>query len=214
MKNKFVVFFLITLVVIFLFVSLFRGSYASDVLVNTVNLDLYNNENIEVLREEIKHFIDLVDDSIIVNSSYNLSGELNKNYDFLTRFAISFILDNEESYDILYGDNKIYQDEYGIKYVSNKYVSLTDIYEVTNKVLGVDYYYILDEEIVVDDMVLLVEFMNNDFDMIIEEIIDIKLIDGYYDVYVKYINNDIKYIFRFDIMDDNRLVISNLSVGD
>lgn len=213
MKNKIIVSSLIITIVVFLFVSLFRSSYAKEEDINNISFELYDNENIEILEDNIRYFIDLVDKDIILNSSYNFSSNLNENYDFLTKFAISFILNNESYFDITYGDNYNYIDDYGIQYVSNKYINIQDIYNVTNKIFGINYYYITDDNLIIDnDMVLLVDFDKKDMEMILEDIINIDVSDNYYDVYVKYMNNDLVYVYRFEKTLNNRLYISNLNI--
>lgn len=213
MKNKIVVGSLTIAIVVFLFVSLFRGSYAKEENVNNINLELYDNDNMEILKDDIKYFIDLVDEDIIVNSSYNFSSNLNENYDFLTKFAISFILNNESYFNITYGDNYKYIDDYGNEYISNKYINVEDIYNVTNKIFGIYYYYITDNNLVInDDMVLLVDTNKGDMEMVLEDIININYNNGSYDVYVKYMDNDLVYVYRFEKSLDNRLYISNLSI--
>ena len=213
MKNKIIVSSLIITIVVFLFVSLFIGSYAKEEDINNISFELYDNENIEILEDNIRYFIDLVDKDIILNSSYNFSSNLNENYDFLTKFAISFVLNNESYFDITYGDNYNYIDDYGIQYVSNKYINIQDIYNVTNKIFGINYYYITDDNLIIDnDMVLLVDFDKKDMEMILEDIINIDVSDNYYDVYVKYMNNDLVYVYRFEKALNNRLYISNLNI--
>ena len=213
MKNKIIVSSLIITIVVFLFVSLFRSSYAKEEDINNISFELYDNENIEILEDNIRYFIDLVDKDIILNSSYNFSSNLNENYDFLTKFAVSFILNNESYFDITYGDNYNYIDDYGIQYVSNKYINIQDIYNVTNKIFGINYYYITDDNLIIDnDMVLLVDFDKKDMEMILEDIINIDVSDNYYDVYVKYMNNDLVYVYRFEKTLNNRLYISNLNI--
>ena len=213
MKNKIIVSSLIITIVVFLFVSLFRSSYAKEEDINNISVELYDNENIEILEDNIRYFIDLVDKDIILNSSYNFSSNLNENYDFLTKFAVSFILNNESYFDITYGDNYNYIDDYGIQYVSNKYINIQDIYNVTNKIFGINYYYITDDNLIIDnDMVLLVDFDKKDMEMILEDIINIDVSDNYYDVYVKYMNNDLVYVYRFEKTLNNRLYISNLNI--
>ena len=213
MKNKIIVSSLIITIVVFLFVSLFRSSYAKEEDINNISFELYDNENIEILEDNIRYFIDLVDKDIILNSSYNFSSNLNENYDFLTKFAISFVLNNESYFDITYGDNYNYIDDYGIQYVSNKYINIQDIYNVTNKIFGINYYYITDDNLIIDnDMVLLVDFDKKDMEMILEDIINIDVSDNYYDVYVKYMNNDLVYVYRFEKALNNRLYISNLNI--
>lgn len=215
MKNKFVVGSLVLVIIVFLFVSIFRGSYANEEM-DTIKLDLFYNTNEEIFKDEIKNFIDLIDENIIVNSSFNLSDVLNENYDFLTRFVISFVLDNQEYFDIVYGNNYIYEDEYGRRFTTNKYISVDTLYDITNKIFGVEYYYVLDRNLVVNEMVVLVDFPDNDreINMEIDNINYVDVGNGNYDVYVGYIDYEFDYVYTFNIIDDNRLVISNLSIGE
>ena len=207
MKNKILVGSLFIIFMTFIFVSVFRDSYAI-VEEDNIKLDLYNNSNMDILKDEMLEFIDLVDENIFINSSFNMSNKLNENYDFLNNFVISFVLDNSEYFDIGYLD-------YNTKYNVNSYISMDTFYDITYKIFGVEYYYIIDENIVIEDNILLVRRNNIDeIDMVIEGITKIDIGNGYYDVYVKYIDNDIEYIYRFDIGNDNRLYISNLSVGE
>ena len=215
MKNKFVVGSLVLVIIVFLFVSIFRGSYANEEM-DTIKLDLFYNSNEEIFKDEIESFIDLVDENIIVNSSFNLSDVLNENYDFLTRFVISFVLDNQKYFDIVYGDTYIYEDEYGGKYTTDKYISVDTLYDITNKIFGVEYYYILDRNLVVNEMLALVDLPDNDreINMEIDNINYVDVGNGNYDVYVGYIDYAFDYVYTFNIIDDNRLVISNLSIGE
>lgn len=215
MKNKIVVGTLFLTIIVFLFISIFRGSYAN-IEMDTIKLDLFYNSDEEIFKDELECFIDLVDEKIIVNSSFNLSNVLNKNYDFLTRFVISFVLYNEEYFDIIYGDNYIYKDEYGGEYTTNRYISMDTLYDITNKIFGVEYYYVLDRNLVVKEMLALVDLPDNDseINMIIENINYINMGNGNYDVYVRYIDYDFDYIYRMNIVDDNRMIISNLSIGE
>lgn len=215
MKNKFIVGTLVLTIVIFLFVSIFRGSYANEEM-DTIKLDLYYNSNEEIFKDELEDFIDLVDENIIVNSSFNLSNVLNENYDFLTKFVISFVLDNEDYFDILYGDDYIYKDEYGNGYTTNKYISMDTLYNVTNKIFGVEYYYVLDRNLVVNEMLALIDFPDNDreINMIIDRINYVSMGNGNYDVYVRYTDYEFDYIYRMNKLNDNRMIISNLSIGE
>ena len=207
MRNKILFGSLFIVFMTFILVSIFRDSYAN-IEEDKIKLDLYNNSNIEILKEDMLYFIDLVDDNIFINSSFNMSNKLNENYDFLNNFVISFVLDNSEYFDIGYLD-------YNTKYNVNSYISMDSFYDITYKIFGVEYYYIMDEDIVIDNNILLVRRNNiSEIDMVIEEISKIDVRDGYYDVYVKYVDSDIEYIYRFDIGNDNRLYISNLSIGE
>lgn len=215
MKTKFIIGTLTVVLLLFLCVSLFRGSYANEEGDDNINLELYDDDNVEILKDNMEYFIDLVDNSIIVNSSYNFSDKLNENYDFLTKFAISFILDNEKYFDVIYGDDYTYIDEYGRKYTTNKYINVKDIYEITDSILGVGYYYIMDDNLVVNsDIVALVDMDYPDMEMLFDEIEDIIVGNNYYDVYVKYSGSDFRYVYRFEIALGGRLFISNLSIKE
>lgn len=214
MKEKFGVSLLIFTFVMFIFVSLFRGSYAADIEEDMIKIDLYNNINKDILSNDIKNFIDLVDNDIIINSSYNMSNTLNQNYDFLTRFVSSFVLNNSEYFNIKTGDNYKYIDDYGREYTTDKYIDIDLFYDITKRIFGVEYFYILDDGLVIEDKVLLVDMEEDNFNMEIDTINKIDSYNNYYLVYVRYSDMDIDYIYRFDILSDNRLVINNLSIGD
>ena len=211
MKNKIFVSSLFFVFLTFIFVSIFRDSYAN-IEEDNIKLDLYDNSNMDILKDDMIKFIDLVDKQIFINSSFNMSSKLNENYDFLNNFVISFVMDNRDYFEIGYLDHAM---SLGIDNKVNSYISMDTFYDITYRIFGVEYYYIMDEDIVRDDNILLVRRNYvDDFEMKIEDIEKIDSGNGYYDVYVKYVDNDIDYIYRFDIMDDNRLVISNLSVGE
>ena len=105
--------------------------------------------------------------------------------------------------------------ELGVGNIVSSYISTDTFYYITHSIFGVEYFYILNEDIVMDDNVLLLRnnYVTN-IEMEIEEISKIDIGNGYYNVYVKYLDNDLEYIYRFDIGTDNRLYISNLSIGE
>ena len=215
MKNKIVIISLITVMVIFFFVSLFRESYADENILGNITLELYDNVNSDILRDNIKYFIDLVDEDVILNSSYNFSSRLNENYDFLTNFAISFILNDEKNFDVIYVNNYLYLDKNGNEYVSNKYIGIDNIYDITNKIFGVDYYYITDKNLIIgNNMVVLISNNFLELDLLIDDIIKINVVGNLYDVYVKYLDNELIYVYRFEKMKDGRLYIKDLIIGE
>lgn len=112
---------------------------------NNIDLVLEDNDKIDDFRIELLNYIDLVDNRLIPNASFSLSNKLNENYDFMTKFAISFILDNKEYYDIINGEVCKYTDEYKNVYETSEYIKLDKIYEITGNVFGVEYYYILND---------------------------------------------------------------------
>ena len=214
MKKNFNIIIVLT-VVMFMFAFITSASFAmpNDMEEEYVlNLDLYDNKDNDVLKNALYDYIDLVDNIIIPNATYEVYDKLSDNYEFLTKFAISLILDNSDYYDIIIGDNYIYRNEYGIEYSTNKYVSIDTIYEITNSVFGIDYYYIVNDYLgIKNDLVPLLEIDEHSFDMDIDSITNIIYNDDYIDVYVKYKDMDIEYIYRF-IKKDNRIVISDLII--
>lgn len=201
--------------VIFTFVIISGNSFATPIDdIKILSLYLYDNNDRDSFEKELYNYIDIVDDSLVVNSSFNISDKLNENYDFLTSFAISFILDNEEYYDILVGDEYVYRDLYGNEFRTDKYINVDKIYEITEQVFGVEYYYILNDYINIDgDMVPLLRLEKRDFDVVIDDILNIDRYDEYIDVIVRYVDNELEYVYRFEYMD-NRLVIGDLIVRE
>ena len=120
MKNKILVGILFIIFITYIFVSLFRDSYAN-IEEDNLKLDLYNNSNMDILKDDMLEFIDLVDNHIFINSSFNLSSKLNENYDFLNNFVISFVLDNQRYFEIGYLD---YAMELGIDNKVSSYINL------------------------------------------------------------------------------------------
>ena len=207
--------FLITGVVL-----LSRDSYASDIIEdnnnnnNNIDLVLEDNDNIDAFKINLLNYIDLVDNRLIPNTSFSLSNKLNENYDFMTKFAISFILDNKEYYDIINGELYQYIDEYKNTYETSEYIKLDKIYEITNNVFGVEYYYILNDYIEIkNDIIPLIKIDDISFDKKIDSILDIYKYDQYMDVIVKYMDSDIEYVYTLENIN-NRYIISNLNIRE
>ena len=139
---------------------------------------------------------------------------MNENYDFLTKFAISFILDNSEYYDIVIGEEYVYYDDYGNEYKTNKYIDVDKIYEITNSVFGVEYYHILNKYLEINnDMLPLLILEEREFNSKIDSILEIKKYDNYIDVIVRYLDNNLDYVYKLEYID-NRLYISDLSIRE
>lgn len=215
MKFKYIMVFFIT---IFLIAFLLNKSYALDE--NTIE-ELINNDEISLDikldnindTEEVYNFINLIDDSLIPTTTYNMSEQLNNNYDFLTVFAINFILNNEEYYkkDIVIGEDYIYDDGFN-KYVTNKYIHINKIYDITYNILGKNNYYIINEHLKVENnLIPLLLTDNYPFMMEIEKIIDITKFSNNYEVLVKYKNIDLMYKYFFE-QKDNIYIINNVEV--
>jgi len=214
------VIFIMVLIVVFML----NNSYALneeelddlDIIIDNTKLDI----TLEFVESELEFnnsiysFIDLIDDSLIPTATFNMSNKLSDNYDFLTIFAIDFILNNEEYYkdDIVIRNDYIYDDGYN-SYVTNKYISIDVIYDITYNILGKNNYYIVNEYLELEDnLIPLLLVKDYQFYMELEEILDIRKISNNYEVLVKYKDIDLIYKYVFKIVDD-RLVIDNLEIG-
>lgn len=62
-------------------------------------------------------------------------------------------------------------------------------------------------------MVPLFRLEDREFDVVIDEIVDIDRYDGYIDVIVRYVDNELEYVYRFEYVD-NRLFIGDLIVRE
>ena len=168
-------------------------------------------ENIEDY-DEVHKFIDLIDDSLIPTASFNMSDVLNDNYDFLSVFAINFILNNEEYYknDIVYGENYVY-DSYGYKCETNKYIDINKIYDITYNILGKKDYYIVNDYLKIENNLVPLLLLNNySFMMEIDSIVDIVKFSEKYEVIVKYKDIDITYKYIFEKLNDNYIINNRL----
>ena len=147
-----------------------------------------------------------------INNSEDLM--IDENYDFLVDFAISFILTNEEHYKdkIVEGDKYLYVDQFGNEYVSDKYIDLESIYEITNSVFGKRDYMIFNEHLKeVDGFIPLLLLKDNISFMEIEKINNIVERSNQYDVFVKYKDVDYTYIYSF-VNNNRKMVLVNLDV--
>ncbi len=214
MKKKYIMYTLALIFGAIIFTNVTKDSYAN-IEENQLNLELFQSENQDIFKDNIKNYIDLLDNYIIPTSSFNLSDKLNENYDFLTKFVISLINDNQEYFNIIEGSNYTYSNELGETYTTNKFIDINLLYEITNKIFGIDYYYILDEKLIVNNnLITLLPYDLNEFSMKITDIKSINKINNQYHITVTYQDSDLLYIYQFDIINNDRLVLSNLSVGE
>lgn len=171
--------YIILAITIILLLS-FKGSFAQ-----TEPLDL-NENNFE---QKVKNYIDIIDDYLIPNTTYEISNILNENYDFLVNFSLSYINNNKDKYEIIKKNNE-------------EYINIDEIYKITNKIFGQKYFIILNQEI--DNNLIKINKKNETFKMKISNI-EIKN----YDVYIKYEEINLKYIYQFK-KNDNNLVLYNV----
>jgi len=179
---------------------------------NDINGTLFYKDDSEELSNDIGIYLNYMDDLIIPNSSYNYSNILRENYDFLTYFAIDYILNNIE----LYQDKIVILDEYsyftkdGILASTNKYISLDYIYEIVSKYFNISYYYILDSNVkLIDNKIALVDYTYDSFDLEISNI-SLEYKDNYIYASVSYGDYN-KYLYTF-IIENMVLYIQNVEV--
>lgn len=212
---KRIYFFITFFVILFILIIVnYQDSYSIEMdNINDINLILEDNSDINILKDNIYNYIDMIDDNLITNSSYNMSNILSENYDFLVNFSIAFILNNIDYYeeDIITMNEYTYMDLYGNTYSIDKYINIDTLYDITYNVFGKRYFYIDNEIIKVRDNLLpLLNINSNNIIMNIDNIQVVKINNGY-NVYVKYQELEYKYIYNF-INVDNHLVINNVSI--
>lgn len=145
-----------------------------------------NQDNFEI---NIKDYIDIIDDYLIPNTTFEISDILSENYDFLVDFSLAYINDNKENYEIIKKNNK-------------EYINVNEIYKTTNNFFGQKYFVILNED--VENDLIELKKNKNEFKMIID---DIQINSN--TVYVKYENINLKYIYEFR-NDNGKLVLYNV----
>jgi len=169
----------------------------------------YDSVNLE---EEIYNYIDMIDDVLIPTSSYVMSDVLSDNYDFLTVFAINYILKNSDLFnqDIKVLDNYTYSDGYS-NYSTNKYVNKDIIYKITDGVFNKRDYVIINDYLKINgDMVPLLLLYNYEFEMTIDKL-EVNKFDDNYIINVNYKDNDLVYRYVF-MRSNDRLILKNLEV--
>jgi len=164
--------FILGVGILFGFIFVSRNTYAYSYEVD--ELILFYEEDKERLESNIKLYLEEVDDLLIANSKYDYSEVLVENYDFLVYFAMDYILRYYESYQerIKIGDEFTYRDKIMASKISDRYVSLEDVYEITDKYFGVrDFAIINHDVVVVDDNISLIDYTEELFLLNIEDVI-------------------------------------------
>ena len=181
---------------------------------NNLDITLEYTENEIELNNNIYNHINLIDNSLIPTATFNMSDSLNNNYDFLTIFAINFILNNEQYYkdEIIIGQEYTYNDGYN-NYTTNKYINLDTIYDITYNILGKNNYYIINDYLKIENnLVPLLLLKEYNFFMELEKIEDIVKFSNNYEVSVKYKDIDLIYKYIFENID-NKLILSNIEIN-
>lgn len=211
LKKRMLLLGIIILVFVIVIVKDTRAIDSNDLKLNIIFN--YSPDNKE-LKDNALNFIDLIDDSIFETFKYDNYSTLNRNYEFLTDFTISFILKNEDFYqnNIKTLEEFQYVTDYGKQYNTDQYIPLNLIYDITDKIFGIRDYTITNKYLnIKDNMVPLLRINNISSKMKIEKIIDLKQVDDYYNFYVKYEELDYTYIYKFKLLED-RLILINLDI--
>lgn len=173
---------------------------------------LFYKDDYKELENDIRIYVDGIDDLIIPNSSYLYSDKLVDNYDFLVHFALDYVLNNKEYYSskIEVMDSCLYVDKFGIEKNTSNYIGLDIIYEITEFYFGVkDFAVINDSVCMVDDYVSLSDFADNNFNF---NIVDVEVSSNNDEIkaMVSYDGSN-RYLYSF-INDNNVLKIKNVEV--
>ena len=201
---------LITLVIVIIVLIVASGSFAYEY--KNDNYTLFYKDNISELEEDVKDYLSYIDDYLIPNSSYLYSDILVENYDFLTNFALDYIIYNREVYSnkIIEGDDFNYYDINYSKLSTNKYIEIEEIYKITDKYFGIRDYSIINNNVnKVNNYISLSDYTNRLFTL------DITKVSIEYDndlilANVTYNSGD-KYKYTFKIID-NILKLYNIEV--
>ena len=207
---KKVVWIVILFLIIGVSLLIYKGTYSLDEDTGVKRDLILRYEGID--DDKIINYIDMIDDVLLPISSYTMSDILSNNYDFLTAFAINYILKNSDLFrqDITIMDDYVYNNGY-MNYSTNKYVNKEIIYMITSGVFNKRDYVIINDYLEVrNDMVPLLLLYNNDISMNISKA-EVNRFNDNYIVNVWYENNDLVYKYIF-VYDDDRLILKNLEI--
>ena len=207
-KKIAVIIIIISLIIVYIANSSFAYEY------QTTNYTLFYKEDMSELKEDIKTYINDIDNYLIPNSSYLHSDILTENYDFMTNFAIDYIINNREIYADKIIDSVVftYVDSSNEKHETSKYIDIEEIYKITDKYFGISDYYIINNNVnIIDNYVSLSDYTDRLFLANIKDI-SIDKVNNMITAEVNYDNGDnYKYTFR---IINNVLKIYNIEVAE
>lgn len=176
------------------------------------NYVLFYNDNTDVLEDDIKYYISKIDDYLLPNSSFIYSDILTENYDFLTNFALDYIINNRTYYNdkIVILDNYTYYDKHHNSKNTNEFINKQEIYKITNMFFGIKDYVILNDNInIINDYISLTDYNEAIFNSQINNV-EINN-DGNYLKCVAYYDSGDRYNYIFK-NNDNILKLYNIEV--
>lgn len=212
-ENKYIIIGIIISVMIgIIFVSIFKNTYAYDY--SNYDYTLFYKEDKEELTSDIKKYIDDIDYIIYNNSDYSIYDNLSDNYNFMVNFAIDYIIMHKDNYvdRIKVLEDYSYTDVHYNNKITNEYIDIDTIYNITNKYFSVRDFIILNDNVnIIDNYISLSGTSNKKIDLEIENI-DITENDNIVKAFITYkYNSDVKYIYIFTIKD-NVLKLYNAEV--
>ena len=171
----------------------------------------YEEDNIK-LSENIKLYLEDIDDLLIPNTSFNYSEILTDNYDFLIHFATDYILKHQEIYSnqIVMLELHKYMTKDGYQEQTDKYIAIDEIYKITDKYFGVTNFEIINDNInIIDNKISLIDYENSYFELPINEVVVEKSNET---VKAKvYYDNNSCHLYTFENIN-NVLKIKNIEV--
>ncbi len=173
---------------------------------------LFYKEDKNVLENDIRKYIDDIDDLLFVNSSYEFSDILSENYLFLVHFAMDYIINHYELYEskIVKLDKFKYMNRELNEKVTNDYIDIEEVYDITFKYFGERDFNIINNNVnIIDGYISLVDYTEKNFNLKISDI-TVRLDNDKVLVYVSY-ENDCKYLYTFGNYN-NVLKINNIEV--
>lgn len=191
---------LIVLVIIAIVLIVANSSFAYEYKNDNYML-FYKDDNVE-LENDIKLYLSRIDDYLIPNSSYLYSDILVDNYDFLTNFALDYIINNREVYydKIVELDNYVYYDINYKEKNTKKYIDIEEIYKITDKYFGIRDYSIINDNInIKNNYISLSDYTDRLFSL------DIINVD------VSFNDNTVIAIVTYDSLDKYKYTFKNIN---
>lgn len=212
MNKKIILVILVVISSILIIYSIFKKTYAYDY--KDYDYTLFYKKDKEELTNDIKNYIGDIDYLIYNNSDFSIYNNLSDNYEFMVNFAIDYISTHKDKYQdkIVLLETFKYTDEYNHNKVTNEYIDIDTIYDITNKYFGIKDFLILNDNInIIDKYISLSGNTSKDIDLDIYSV-DIEEMGSVVQANIKYTNDSsTNYIYTFRI-DNNILKLSNVEV--
>ncbi len=186
MKNtiKLILLLLITLTILLTYFSkLTRASNGTEI--EKLHKLYYKNSKNDA---EILNFIAEIEPSLLLSVNYENEIPLNENYELITNFLITYLQTKDTSI---------------------KYIDVSDIYELSKIIFGIDYYYITNKNII-NGSKIEVNPLSSEKVELITDTQKITYNKDSIQVLKKYKYLDIKYKYILNIRDDNQIVLENV----